>query len=139
MNCKVKIANLWMEANKLTINAAKSSALVKTPGTKTATQKPKVYYCGPPTAVTTNVWYLGLRIDENLKFNIHLKFVVRKIACTVGILNIFEMLFPQGNSIATLSYINLSSSSLCGSTYKSYLHKISILQNKAVKIITPTK
>ena len=26
-----------------------------------------------------------------------------------------------------------------GSTYKSYLHKISILQNKAVKIVTPTK
>ena len=32
MNCEVKITNLWMKANTLKINAAKSSALVITIG-----------------------------------------------------------------------------------------------------------
>ena len=41
MNREVEIAYLWMKANKLTINAAKSSALVITAGAKTATQKTK--------------------------------------------------------------------------------------------------
>ena len=39
MNRKVEIANRWMKANKLTINATKSRALVITPGAMTATQK----------------------------------------------------------------------------------------------------
>ena len=42
MNHEVEIANRWMLANKLTINATKSSALVITPGAKTATQTPKI-------------------------------------------------------------------------------------------------
>ena len=78
-----------MKANKLTINAAKSSALVINPGVKTATQKPKILpICdGFPIAVNGNVKYLGLWIDKNLKFDINLKFVEHKIACAVGILN----------------------------------------------------
>ena len=65
MNPEVEIANCWMKANKLTINATKSCALVITPEAKTATQKPKI--CdGLPIAVNSNVKYLGLWIDKNL-------------------------------------------------------------------------
>ena len=46
VNCKVKIAYFWMNANELTINATNSSALVITPGAKTATQKPEILCCG---------------------------------------------------------------------------------------------
>ena len=83
MNHEVEIANLWMKTNKLTINAAKSCALIITPGAKTATQKTKILCDGLPIAVNSNVKYLGLWIDKNLKFDIHPKFVERKIACTV--------------------------------------------------------
>ena len=75
MNCKVEIANLWMKANQLTINTAKSSALVITPGAKTATQKPKILCGGLPITVNSYVKYLGLWVDENLTFDSHLKFV----------------------------------------------------------------
>ena len=83
-----------MKANKFTINVAKSSALVVTPGAKTATQTPTILCDGCPIAVNSNVKYLGLWIDENLKFYIHLKFVQRKIAYTVGILNKLKCYFP---------------------------------------------
>ena len=63
MNREVEIANRWVLANKLTINATKSSALVITPGAKTATQKPKISCDGLPIAVNSNVKYLGLWID----------------------------------------------------------------------------
>ena len=121
MNREVEIANRWMKAIKLTINATKSSALVITPGAKTATQQPKIVCDGLPIAVNSNVKYLGLWIDENLKFDIHLKSVERKIACAVGILNKLICYFPQRNFIATLSRINLSSPSLCNSHMGFYL------------------
>ena len=46
MNREVEIANLWMKVNKLTINAAKFSALDIIPGAKTASQKPKIFCDG---------------------------------------------------------------------------------------------
>ena len=54
-----------MKANKLTSNAAKSSAVVLhtyiTQGAKTATQKPKILYDGRPIALNSNAKYLGRR------------------------------------------------------------------------------
>ena len=94
MNSKVEIANRWMKANEQIINPAKSSALVITPGAKTTTQKSKILCDGLPKAVNNNVKYLGLCIDENLKFDIHLKSAERKIACAVGILNKLKCYFP---------------------------------------------
>ena len=95
MNREVEIANRWMFANKLTINATKSSALAIIPGAETATQKPKIFCDGLSIAVNSNVKYLGLWVDENLKFDIHLKFVECKIACRVGILNKLKCYFPK--------------------------------------------
>ena len=143
MNREVEIANRWMLANKLTINATKSSALVITPGAMTATQKPKILCDGLPIAVNSNVKYLGLWIDENLKFDIHLKLVERKIASAVGILHKFKCYFPKEILLQlyhALIYPHLLYAiPIWGSTYKFYLHKISIFQNKAVKIVIQTK
>ena len=85
MNHEVEKANLWMKANKLTINAAKSSALVITPGAKTVTQQQKILCDGFPIAVNSNVKYLEVWIDENLKSDIHLKFVEHKITSAVSV------------------------------------------------------
>ena len=78
-------------------------------------------------------------MDKNLKFDIHLKFVERKIACAVGILNKLKCYFPKEILLQlyhALIYPRLLDAILIwGSTYKSYLHKISILQNKAVKLL----
>ena len=62
---------------------------------KTAAQKPKILYDGCPIALNSNVKYLGLWIDENLNFDIYLKFLERKIAYAVGILNKLKCYFPK--------------------------------------------
>ena len=64
-----------MKANKLTIKDAKSNAIFLTPGAKTATQTPKILCDGRPITVNSNVKYLRLWIEENLKFDNHVRFV----------------------------------------------------------------
>ena len=80
---------------------------------------------------------------ENLNFDIHLKFVERKTVYAVGILNKLKCYFPKKTLLQlyhTLIYPHLLyANPIWGSTYKSYLHKISILQNKAVGIDNPDK
>ena len=110
---------------------------------KTAAQKPKIQCDGRPIAVNSNVKYLGLWIDDNLNFDIHLKFVECKIAYAVGILNKLKCYFSKKNSLQlyhVLIYLHLSYAIIIWcSTNKSYLRNISICQNKAVKIVTQTK
>ena len=76
--------------------------------------------------------------SENLNFDIHLKFVERKIIYAVGILNKLKCYFPKKIPLqlcrALIYPLLLYAIPTWGSTYKSYLHKISILQNKAVGI-----
>ena len=77
--------------------------------------------------------YLGLRIDENLE---------HKLACTVGILNKLKCYFPKEILLQlyhAFIYPHFYAIPIWGSAYKSYLYEISILQNKAVKIVTLTK
>ena len=110
---------------------------------KTATQKPKILRHGRPIAVNSHAKYLGLWIDDNLNFDIHLKFADRKIAYAVGTLNKLKCYFPKKYPLQLyhiLIYLHLLYAiPIWGSTYKSYLHKISFLQNKVVKIVTQTK
>ena len=80
---------------------------------------------------------------ENLSFDIHLKFIERKIIYAVGTLNKLKSYFPKKILLQlyhALIYPHLLYAiPICGSTYKSYLHKISILQNKAFGINYPDK
>ena len=114
-----------------------------TQGAKAATQKPKILCDGCPIAVNINVEYLGLWIDKNLNFDIYLKFVERKIAYAIGILNKLKYYFSKKILLQlyhALTYPHLLYAiTIWGSTHKSYLHKISMLQNKAVRIVTQTK
>ena len=66
MNREVEIANLWLKANNLTINAAKCSPLVIIPGVKAATLKPKIFCDGRPIAVNNTVKYVRLWLTKTL-------------------------------------------------------------------------
>ena len=78
-----------------------------------------------------------------IDLNICLKFVECKIAYAVGILNKLKCYLPNKIPLQLyhiLIYPHLLYAvSIWGSIYKSYLHNISILQNKAVKIVTQAK
>ena len=52
MNCEVKKAHLWMKANKLTIDASESNALVISPGAKTILPTPEILCEGQKIAVS---------------------------------------------------------------------------------------
>ena len=62
---------------------------------------------------------------ENLNFDIHLKFVERKIVFAVGILSKLKCYLPKKILLSALSCINLSSSSLCDPHMGFYLQILS--------------
>ena len=97
MNPDMEIARQWMLANKLTLNASKTKAMVISPPPK------KNWYltdysikCGEsPISVRENVKYLGLNIDNKRNFMKPVKIIEGKFACAVGILAKSKHYLPQ--------------------------------------------
>ena len=119
-----------MKANKLTINAVKSSAY-------NCHTKTKILREGHPIAVNRNVKYLGPWIDDNLNFNNHHKFVECEIVYAVGIINKLKCYFPEKILLQlyhVLIYLHhLYAIPIWGSTYKSYSTIFQFSKTKLLK------
>ena len=135
--------NNWMIANKLTLSMSKSNVvLINAKNNKMCnlfTSEPLNNAVLPEFLITKCAKYLGVTFDNSLSFKLHIDKLTKKLSRSVGIL---AKLKPYLNSKALLSlYYAIFHSHLqyglitWSSTFKTYLKKVSILQNKAVKIV----
>ena len=73
MNQEVEVARQWMQANKLTINATKSTVMVISPMKTSAILDTNLSCVGCPNASKSSVRYLGVALDNKFTFNNHKK------------------------------------------------------------------
>ena len=86
--------------------------------------------------------YLGILIDDNLSFKSHIHYLESKLSRSVGVISRLRYFLPS-STLINLYYSLIHSHLLYGlpvwaSTYKTYLTKIRVLQNKAISIISET-
>ena len=94
---------------------------------------------GTTISQVSSTKFLGVHIDEHLTWKEHIKNISAKIAKNVGILQRTSYMIPPSIRLKLyysliypyLSYCNL----IWASTYKSRLHKLVILQKRAVRTI----
>ena len=84
--------------------------------------------------------YLGVILDNQLHFKSHIEKVTCKISTSVGVISKLCYVFPT-SSLVHLYYAIIHPHLLFGllvwgSIFSSYLAKLQILQNKAIRIIT---
>ena len=136
----ISTLNKWMVANKLTLNLAKSKLILIPPKQLQGKLLPiNSLNFASDLQIVNSSKYLGITFDENLSFKIHIDNLSKKLSRAVGIL---AKVKPFLNTPALRQlYFALFHSHLqyglltWSSTFKSYLKKISVLQNKAVKIV----
>ena len=84
--------------------------------------------------------FLGLYIDEKLYWKLHISYLAGKIARGVGIILKARKYFTNECMVQLYNAFIVPYMMYCnqiwGSTYKSNLRKLQVLQNKAVRIIT---
>ena len=89
--------------------------------------------------VPSSVKYLGVTIDNKLKFDEHIKFVERKIACTVDIMCKLKAFFPKEMWLqlyhALINPHLLNATPVCMASYKFYTQNLFSLQHKAIRIV----
>ena len=81
INSNLKIVSAWITANKLRIDAQKSSALVMSPKSndKASYQNLNILFDGFKINHSKSVKYLGVQIDDNLTFKTHINFLYSKL------------------------------------------------------------
>ena len=93
INKEIKLINNWLKINKLSLNIIKSKCMVIYM-TQQKITLPKLYIDGILIDYVTVFNFLGINIQNNLKWDTHINSISLKIGRTVGILNKFKFSLP---------------------------------------------
>ena len=77
----------WIVANKLTLNAAKFSAITIKPKLDSPPVEMNLSCAAGSIEVVSSAKYLGVFIDDKLNFQEHIKHLEKKVSRSVGILS----------------------------------------------------
>ena len=142
MNLDLSNVNTWLTANKLTLNSSKTEFMLIGSRQRLVTYdtSPKLFIGGDIIQQVSSVKSLGVHIDENLSWTIHIEKIAKKIASGIGAikrcrpfvnLTILETVF---NALVQ-PYFNYCSD-VWGHCNKSLSNKLQKLQNRAARILT---
>ena len=139
LNLELTRLSEWCKSNKLTINPTKSQLLVISPRLNELVMDFDVHLNGITVPLSNSVKYLGVTLDSKLTFESHIKILETNLSKAAGIIYKLKFVLPK-DALIKLYYALFHPHLLYGliswgSTYPSYLMKISTLQNKVVKLI----
>ena len=139
MNMELNKLHNWCNANKLTINPSKSTAILISPKLNTQITNVNITIDNSPITISETAKYLGVMIDSKLNFQNHLKIIESKLSRGVGILYRLKAVLPR-EALCKIYFALFHPHLLYrlvawGSTFLTYMSKLESLQNKAVKII----
>ena len=142
-NSELSRVSNWMLANNLMVNQAKTVALLVFPQTRKSTISLTLNFDNQIVQPSESAKYLGIFVNEHLSFKPHIIFLEKNIARSVGVLAKQSYYLPC-NTLIILYYSLVHTHlhyalPLWGATYKSYLIKLKMLQNKALRFISKTK
>lgn len=130
----------WAAANRLSLNYDKSIAITFTNRVVDTFPRVKLNLGHKELEYEASTKFLGVRIDENLKFHIHINHICKKISKTVGIL--YRIRTYVTESILIQLYYSLVypyliyCNEIWGGAADVHLEKLLLLQKRIVRIIT---
>jgi exonuclease III len=132
----------WFTQNKLLVNAKKSNCMIISSNVNVNTQSLTVTINDTPLDQVNNFKLLGLYIDSQLSWKIHLDHLLKLLAPKVGVLCRLSKLLPP-ITLQTIYNTIIQphidyAISIWGSCAGSYLIPIQRLQNRAARAVTHT-
>ena len=133
--------NEWFTANKLTLNISKTSFVIfRSKGNKNKNIPNSIKCEDIRIHRESQVKYLGLILDEHMRWDSHINEICNKLKCFFPIFyNIRHYLDME--HIRTIYYTMIYSRLkygciVTGQTYINHIHKIQTLQNRLLKVIS---
>ena len=136
--------NSWFYVNRLTLNTTKTSfTIFRSTKKKLANLPNKIDFLNFSINRTTSIKFLGITLDEHLTWKQHINEVCNKLKSLFHIFYNIRRYLSREN-MKTLYYTLIYSRikyglSVYGQAGKTKLHKIQVLQNKLMKVLSSKK
>ena len=139
-HCNVELSKFfkWSCANKLSVNTDKTyfnliSNLTALP------YVPEIKLNNQILKRQNIITFLGVKIDEKLKFNSHITYVSSKISRSIGILNKLKAYVPKGvlrNLYFSFIYPYISYCIIIwGATFQTHLNTLNLIHKRSIRVI----
>ena len=135
LNSELKLVSDWLKLNRLSLNTLKTKAMLFHTPQKPVTY-PKLLINSQEIEFVKDFNYLGICIDENLKWKTHTDIVSKKISKTLGILSRLKYYLPKDvllniYNALILPFLNYGITIWGGQSNRTFK-----LQKRAVRLIT---
>lgn len=139
MNRELDSLSDWFRANKLSLNVSKSNFMLFTNKKNSTGNNNLIKIGGITIEQTTTVKFLGMYMDENLKWYEHTRICKSKIASSIYAINKVKHMVPKSyirTLYFTMIYPHLSYGiPLWGSTYNVHKKQLFIMQKRCIRIM----
>ena len=138
-NIDLKLLYNWLKANKISLNSSKTEAILFRHPNKPIKYDLKLKIDGKKIYLSNSVKYLGLYLDQHLNWKSHIHALSSKLSRAIGMLSKIRH-YVSFNTLISIYYAIFSSHmtygcQIWGQKGNAIRNKISILQNKALRII----
>jgi hypothetical protein len=138
-NIELSKITLWTVTNRLSLNVGKTFAMLFTNRVFDVSDSP-VLFNGSEVDVCNRGKFLGVVIDDRLRYSNHIEMLGKKISKSIGIIYKLKNTVPTSiliNLYYTLVYpYLLYCNVIWGNTFICHLQPLIILQKKIIRIIT---
>ena len=86
LNSELQNLDIWMKSNKLSVNIRKSNYLIFHPSKKKLSLNLILKYDNQILVQKRHIKFLGVYLDENLSWKMHINYISKKISKSVGII-----------------------------------------------------
>ena len=136
MEMELSKLNIWLSSNQLSLNLSKTKFMLFTK----SSQNIAIQIDGCDLMHSHCVKYLGVYLDDKLNWYKHIQHLETKLSAATGAIYRLRKYLPYFVLIPVyynLVYSHLQHAIICwGSTYKSYLQKVQVKQNRIAKILS---
>lgn len=145
MNAELTTLSDWFKANKLSLNTSKTNYVIfqKSNSLKTNSNEVNITIDGKQIDRVKSPKFLGVYLDENLTWREHIDYCRKKVRSGIYALNMCTQILSMTNMrMLYFSLVHpylLYGNLLWGSAYKKDLQPLTVLEKKAVRIVTHAK
>ena len=142
-NTETEILIDWLQANRLSLNIQKTHYMIFSPKTRSNTPDQIIKLDNIPISRVKSCKFLGVLIEENVSWKLHINYISTKIAKSLGLLNKAHRYF-QKDTLLMLYYafiypLLLFCNVAWGNTTQVNLWPIFKIQKYAIRLICNLK
>ena len=146
INNELKLLNIWLKLNKLTLNVAKTKYIIFSSTMRLHKLKNKHHNAliinDQTVERVNNIKFLGVILTDNLKWDKHINMLANKLSKSIGILTKLKYFLPSNILLKIYNILVLPHLNYCigvwGNTESYNLERLFLLQKKAIRSIGHT-